>query len=465
MTASMIPASGPIGRRAILAGGGCLLLAGTATAGTATAATATAATPAADTRLVEDAAVWGTPLVRTGRYRAATRALGLEDNHFYLDQTLATPSLKLAAPNVDTIYGFAWIELSAGPIAVQVPDGGDRYYSIQFIDAYETILGYAGNSATSHGPGLYVVTGPGWAGTLPAGANRVDSPTSLVLALTRTLVKSDADLPAAQAQQASYAIGPLSAVPGGLHRGTVREDALSIFPKPDLRHDAVGYFRELDDLVRHFPPRGQEATAFRRLAPLHLGDGFATHNKLPPEQLQQALDGALAKAQQRGRQISTNDHGWKVNYDIRAFNADPLTRAALNSVGPGAHIAKEAVYFVADQDESGVKFDGSNDYDIVFPKDRLPPTKSFWSLIIYDAESLLLVPNRLNRYTINDRTPDLVHGPRGDLPILISSREPTKRTNWLPAPAAPFVLVLRIYEPDPSLLAGHYKVPAVVRKT
>jgi hypothetical protein len=145
--------------------------------------------------------------VRTGRYLALARARGLEVNNFYLNQALATPSLKLAGPNVDTIYGFAWLELSAGPVAVQVPDGGDRYYSLQFIDAYETILGYAGKSATSAAPGLDVVTGPGWTGNLPNGAKPVASPTSLVLALRRTLVKGAADLPAAPALQSSYTSG------------------------------------------------------------------------------------------------------------------------------------------------------------------------------------------------------------------------------------------------------------------
>jgi hypothetical protein len=36
--------------------------------------------------------------------------------------------------------------------------------------------------------------------------------------------------------------------------------------------------------------------------------------------------------------------------------------------------------------------------------------------------------------------------------------------NWLPAPAGPFLLILRTYEPDATLLAGRYKVPPVVRQ-
>jgi hypothetical protein len=412
-------------------------------------------------KLAEDAAIWGIPLVRTGRYLALTKARGLELNRFYLNQALATPDTKLAGPNVDTIYGFAWLDLSRGPVVVDVPDGGDRYYSVQFIDAYETILGYAGNSATSHGPGSYVVSGPGWRGKLPQGAKHIVSPTALVLALTRTLVKSPSDLPAAQALQASLSIAPLVHYPAGKQAATVEQEALNVFPTLKIAGDGAAFFAELDALVQRFPPTGQEADAFHRLAPLRLGHGFAQHNTLPPAVLQQALDGALARV--HAANVADKNNGWRVNYHIRAFNADPVTRAALNSVGPGAHIAEEALYFTATTDSAGAKLDGTNSYSLTFPKGGLPPSKSWWSLILYDGGNLFLVDNPIHRYTINDRSTDLVRAADGALPIVISHAKPAGNVNWLPAPAGPFLLVLRTYEPDGTLLSGTWRVPPVTR--
>jgi hypothetical protein len=224
----------PLDRRRLLTAGAALLA----------APPRTHAAPAIPTvALAEQAAIWGIPLIRTGRYFALARARGLSTNRFYLNQTLATPTSVFAAPNVDTIYGFAWLDLSHGPVVVTVPDGGDRYYSIHFIDAYETILGYAGKSATSPGPGLYVVTPPNWHGRLPAGAHRFASPTTLVLALTRTLVKGAADLPAAQRLQASYTIAPLSSFPAGAQPAVVQADALNAIPTLTR----AGAFDSIDD--------------------------------------------------------------------------------------------------------------------------------------------------------------------------------------------------------------------------
>ena len=408
--------------------------------------------------LAENAAIWGIPLVRTGRYLALAQGKGLSLNRFYLNQTLATPTSKLAGANVDTIYGFAWLDLSNGPVVVELPDGGDRYYSIQFIDAYETILGYAGNSATSAGPGAYVIAGPGWRGSLPKGAHRIDSPTSVVLALTRTLVKNASDLPAAQQLQASYTIGPLSAYPAGGERGVAKADVVNALPTLKLAGNGAAFFAELDALVRRYPPLGQEAVAFRPLAPLGLGRGFAGHTKLSTAALQQAFDAALARV--HAQHAGETNNGWHVNYHIRRFIADPVERASLNQVGPGAHIAEEALYFVAREDSSGAKLNGAHSYTITFPKGGLPPSKSFWGLILYGSDSFL-VDNPEHRYSINDRSENLIYDADGALRIVIQHDQPKGKVNWLPSPAGGFSMVLRTYEPDASLLSGAYKVPPV----
>ena len=51
---------------------------------------------------------------------------------------LLTPATQgqLRAPNADTLYLSAWVDLSAEPVLVTVPDMGKRYYTLAFMDLY-----------------------------------------------------------------------------------------------------------------------------------------------------------------------------------------------------------------------------------------------------------------------------------------------------------------------------------------
>ena len=77
--------------------------------------------------------------------------------------------LDVTVPNDDTPYSFAWLQLADGPMVVHVPAVPDRYYSLLFMDFYNDTLGYVGPRATGRQEGSFVVTGPGWDGTLPEG--------------------------------------------------------------------------------------------------------------------------------------------------------------------------------------------------------------------------------------------------------------------------------------------------------
>jgi hypothetical protein len=78
--------------------------------------------------------------------------------------------------------------LKAEPLALYVPDTNDRYYCIQFIDAYSNSFQYVGRRVTGTREGRYLIAGPAWEGHVPAGHGLIEAPTKRVLALARTLV-------------------------------------------------------------------------------------------------------------------------------------------------------------------------------------------------------------------------------------------------------------------------------------
>ncbi len=70
-----------------------------------------------------------------------------------------------------------------------------RNYSVQFTDPRDgTDFAYVGRRTTGTQAGDYLITGPGWSGSVPPGMKRISSPDNRVLILGRVLVENDSDL-------------------------------------------------------------------------------------------------------------------------------------------------------------------------------------------------------------------------------------------------------------------------------
>ena len=83
------------------------------------------------------------------------------------------------------------------------------------------------------------------------------------------------------------------------------------------------------------------------------------------------------------------------------------------------------------------------------------------------TSNYFFVANPINRYSISARQ-KLKTNPDGSVDIYIQNDSPgaDKESNWLPAPAGKFILMLRMYWPnesDPSILDGTWTIPPVTR--
>jgi hypothetical protein len=99
-----------------------------------------------------------------------------------------------------------------------------------------------------------------------------------------------------------------------------------------------------------------------------------------------------------------------------------------------------------------------------FPKGQLPPVRGFWSVTMYDA-NYFFVNNPINRYSISARQ-NLKTNADGSIDLHMQKDSPGAdlESNWLPAPAGEFILMLRMYWPSeesPSILNGSWTIPPV----
>lgn len=128
-----------------------------------------------------------------------------------LQTSLPRGSSKLMTVGVnhDTLLAVGWLDLSKGPLVLHVPDFSGRYYSVQFTDPFNVDFAYVGTRTTGTRAGDYLVTGPGWQGTVPQEMKPVSSPRNSVLVIGRILVYSDSDLATAYDLAKAIQIVPL----------------------------------------------------------------------------------------------------------------------------------------------------------------------------------------------------------------------------------------------------------------
>jgi hypothetical protein len=410
--------------------------------------------------IAQDAVYFGGPAVIMEYGWSENLNLGFKVNRLYPGRELANPQTLGVGPNVDTLYGFAWLDLSKEPQVIQVPAIPDRYYSFQLIDMWSNPFAYIGTRATGTGAGEYALTPPGWQGTLPSGVQPIRATTKRVFVLTRTLVNSPSDLDAAVAVEASYRNGPLSAYPNGLSApifNNLQSDQLA----PGLTSYGVALFQQINEAILSYPPLPRNAVQAARLRRV----GVDVLNYKPPSPslaaiLSSSIQPAVTDALAYQQSLATVVNGWRVTLGITDITYNPLRRFALTIQGAGTHIEKEALYYGASS-FNGAPLSGANSYEIVFPQGQLPPVSAFWSLILYNS-SFQLSANPINRYEVASHTPGLIFRSDRSLSITVSNTQPTDpTTNWLPAPTGDFFLTLRTYIPEEPILNQTWQPPAL----
>ena len=116
----------------------------------------------------------------------------------------------VTAPNADTLYTTAWIDVGQEPWVLSLPDMHDRYYLFPMLDGWTDVFQVPGKRTTGTGPQTYAITGPGWKGQAPDGMKQISSPNNSVLVIGRILVYSDNDLPTASNLAKQIELTPLS---------------------------------------------------------------------------------------------------------------------------------------------------------------------------------------------------------------------------------------------------------------
>lgn len=424
-----------------------------------------------------DAYIYGYPLV-TMEYtrRVMTNVAHPQGTHAPLGQFLLMRKYPdaafrdVTAPNADTLYSTAWLDLTKEPFILSLPDMQDRYFLMPLLSGWTDVFAVPGKRTTGTKAQVYAVTGPSWSGKLPAGVKELKSPTNMVWILGRTYCTgTPEDYQACHAIMDQYQLTPLSAY-GRPYTPPAGKVDPSIDMKTAVREqvhmlDAVAYFTLLAKLLKDNPPAAADAPLLAKLAQIGLtpGQDFDA-SKLPADAAKAIPQTAQKQIMGHFKTAGSDISGWVFTTKTGLYGTDYLQRALITAIGLGANRPQDAVYPTSQVDAAGKPYSGANKYILHFAKGHTPPVEAFWSITMYNGD-YYFVDNPLNKYTVSPRN-DLKYNADGSLDLFIQNESPgqEKEANWLPAPKDKFILMMRLYWPQetpPSILDGTWKPAGV----
>ena len=398
-------------------------------------------------------------------------------NRFGYARELLGPETTFVTPNNDTLYVIAALDLRPGPLVLHVPDTADRYYVLQFVDAWTNNFAYIGRRATGTAEREFLLAGPGDTTEAPDGMTMVRAPTAVVSIVGRVQINGAADAPAVHALQDEFTLTPLSgdpAPPAGIPD-----------PDPGVGED-LRWWETFRVALAAFPPAAADAPMLAIAETLGLTASASPYVDPDPELAEVLVAGAEAGRQQvetLARGGAPPPSGWLSAMHYFDYNTDHLgpgtidapewriddrrtayaTRAAAARAGLYGNHGYEANYEIVFVDGDGDQLTGAHRYELRL--ETTPPVDAFWSLTMYSVPKFLLVANAIDRYSIGDRTPGLQLADDGSLTIYMQreSPGPDKEPNWLPTPDGDFRPVMRMYQPRAEVLSGGYALPPIRR--
>lgn len=428
-----------------------------------------------------DAYIYGYPLVTMDmtrkfmtNYATVQGSRGPMGQIIKLRNYPAVDDHAVTAPNADTLYTTAWLDVSKEPWVFSVPDMGDRYFLLPMLDGWTDVFQVPGKRTTGGKAQTYVITGPGWSGTLPSGVTEYKSPTGIVWILGRIYCTgTPEDYAKVHSLQDKFSLVPLSSygkpytpLPGEVDNALDMKTAVR--DQVD-KLDVDAYFNYLARLMKTNAPSAADAPMVTKMAKIGLvpGQDFDSSKlgAFDKEAIKAVPKLAQGKIIEYAKKSIVPVNGWiLLTHNIGVYGTDYVQRALVTAIGLGANRPQDAIYPTSEKDADGNSYDGTKNYVMHFDKGQLPPVNGFWSLTMYD-DKFFFVPNSLNRYTLSARN-KFVTNPDGSIDLYLQSDSPGKarEANWLPTPKAKFIPMLRLYWPKetpPSIIDGTWKPPAI----
>lgn len=427
-------------------------------------------------RKVYNGYIFAYPLVLSDLYRDI-RVANAQGNLAAATHLTHMPIITLESkvqggPNMDVHYSGATISLTE-PYILEKPKT-DRYMSIVVLDGYGTYYGMLGSCGIGGNErNIYALVRKGYQGQLPENAKKVEVPTEIINLLVRTqYFDSEESVLESDKLRKKIILRPLSEyekniVPEVIEtsrgQGKLNYETINTFSTEEL----INKYNRLAETNPPIPEDADVANSFRNV---NIGAGLVFSlddfkNKELREKIEQ-IPVDYKKVLDTPQDIYEKRGTWLFNpMDTVKPGSDYKFRTWIQHYGPGAQPPEVACIPICSVDSTGKKLTGKHQYKMSFSKEMIPQHHplGFWTISVYDKR-WNLIPNKWNKYRLNgDR--DLFMNKDGSVDIYFSKDEPedAKNINWLPVGDDNFIVMLRVYVGEGSVVNGTWLPPVIER--
>jgi hypothetical protein len=381
----------------------------------------------------------------------------------------------LVAPDPALLHSSAWIQVAEQPFVLWLPPLEGHWYSVELRDQRANLSGVLSPRTAGSVGGWHLVAHESFTGEKPPGIQHTELRVATPGAWLLVRIAASAGEAAAfhERYQAQLKLLPLEQYARNPKAAPYASPTPQPAPPPlralpEMRGTLDG-LRVIHQKLRALGAAPGEAALFALFDRAGFGPGVDFDPARLPKPLAEGLrDGARAGAR-LARDLRAPPErprsGWRPWPAPPAAPDDTLGHAVSAAAGLGASDPRDVYATSVAHDVDGRRLDGRNDYTLRFGAGARPPARAFWTLAAYDAASGRLLDTRGARPGLSSATPGLASGADGSFSVFVSSDEPeddpARRANWLPVRNAPFVLVARLYDPEPAALEGAWLPPPV----
>ncbi|MGB3485683.1 MAG: DUF1254 domain-containing protein [Mycobacterium sp.] len=378
--------------------------------------------------------------------------------------------------NSDTPYGAVLLDLHAGPMVIEVPEGAFVGTVIDIHQRWILDFGLPGPDAGAGGK--HLILPPGYDGDIPDGYHCGTAEAYRVMAAVRS-IPADGDAPAALERVKTVRAYPLQAPDGWAEPTWVDMTDGSQDTTPLGIETSLDFWKVLHGIVEAEPVLADSRAQYGELAAL----GIAKDQPFEPDtRLTGILELAAKTANMQMRvesfadrtpaRLVWDDRQWEwaaLRSENGTFDtADYRDTYALDkwffqaiATSP-AMFRRDAgagsLYWLALADRTGAYLDGGNSYTLTVPLPVPVPAKLFWSVTVYDANTRSQVQTDQGRAAL--RSLFELTGADGDEVVLhFGPQEPEGADGrWVKTiPGQGWFAYFRIYGPDGPAFDGSWK--------